>query len=284
MLRIMWVKSKWILLALFIAHPAQSREPDSPRGAPPGLPQTSLSVGLGAAHVPDYEGSDEYKLLPLLALNVENINGENTYIRFSGNLDSNIIEHPHWRFGPSAFYLSDYLNKDDSRFEKVEDDQVSRLAEAKNALQAGFNLGYDFSSDPQSQYLLEVTATHDVLRSNGSVVTPRFRTVRFLSGRLVFTGAVSASWASDRYMENRFGVTSGDALRSGLDVYNAEGGLKSFSAEMSVTRIVDRHWTATVFSRYQQMIGDAADSPIVGDRGDANSHLFGLVVSRSFLF
>ncbi len=75
-------------------------DPPASVGAPAGGPPEgwSFSLGLGAAAVPDYEGSEDYKAAPLPIARVQK--GYQYGLLFGTRISSNLIPHPNWRAGP----------------------------------------------------------------------------------------------------------------------------------------------------------------------------------------
>jgi outer membrane scaffolding protein for murein synthesis (MipA/OmpV family) len=72
-------------------------------------------------------------------------------------------------------------------------------------------------------------------------------------------------------MENIFGITSTQAGRSNLGyrVYEADAGIKEVGALLSLWHFLTRNVGITTRLGYAQLLGDAADSPIVDGQGDA---------------
>ena len=142
-------------------------ETPAPETAEPGT-KLSITVGLGAAFAPDYEGSDDYAFVPLWNLRLGNLYHPETFIQVTGpQLRSNLVPSDHWRFGVSGRYLPDY--------EDVDDDKVEDLEDVDDTLLFGVTLGYDFISGRQQDLALELDAQYDVLEGNGGVLTPRLR-------------------------------------------------------------------------------------------------------------
>jgi outer membrane protein len=60
----------------------------------------------------------------------------------------------------------------------------------------------------------------------------------------------------------------GDVSRSGLDQDNAD-------------RFLER-WSATALRAYTRLLGDAADSPVIEDRGNENQWFGGFMINYRF--
>jgi MipA family protein len=73
----------------------------------------------------------------------------------------------------------------------------------------------------------------------------------------------SVTWADTEYTKTYFGVSPAQASRSGFKAYSAKGGLKSGGAELSVNYALTKNWMVVVSASARQLLGDAADSPVV---------------------
>lgn len=60
----------------------------------------NVTLGAGAGAAPDYEGSDDYELVPLWNLRVANLYHPKTFVQVIGpRLRSNFLPSDHWRLG-----------------------------------------------------------------------------------------------------------------------------------------------------------------------------------------
>jgi MipA family protein len=268
------------LAGLSTVATAQSVDLSTPIEAP--VPETvatrpgfNLTLGLGAAFAPDYEGSDNSAIVPLWHLRLGNLYHPETFVQVVGPLlRSNFLPSDHWRFGVSGRFLPDYDN--------VDDDRVQDLKEVEDTGLLGVTLGYDLLSGPRTDLALELDAQYDVANDNGGILTPRFRWRQPWSERVTFETTLSTTWASEDYMSNRFGIDAGDAADSGLDTHDADEGFKSASISGSLTFRLTQGLSLTGVAAYTRLLGDAEDSPIVDDRGSENQALGGLLLNYTF--
>jgi MipA family protein len=249
-------------------------ETPAPETAEPGT-KLSVTLGLGAAFAPDYEGSDDAAFVPLWNLRLGNLYHPETFVSITGpQLRSNLVPSDHWRFGVSGRYLPDY--------EDVDDDKVQELRDVDKTILFGVTLGYDFVPGRQQDLALELDAQYDVAEGNGGILTPRLRWRHPLAQRLLFESTLQASWADEDYMENRFGISGGDAERSGLDSHDADEGFKNASVSGSLTYQLSQKLSLTGLAAFSRLLGDAEDSPIVDDQGSANQLLGGVLLNYTF--
>ncbi len=92
------------------------------------------TVGLGGGVAPDYEGSENYELVPLWNIRANDLYDPNTYVQVLGpKLNSNFLPHDNLRLGLSGQYVAE---RDD-----VEDDQVDSLRSTDDGFMLGVLLG-----------------------------------------------------------------------------------------------------------------------------------------------
>jgi outer membrane protein len=103
--------------------------------------------------------------------------------------------------------------------------------------------------------------------------------------RLSISVGPRLSWAANDYMDTYFSVSDSAAAASGgqLEAFQADGGLRS----VGVASIASYALTDQVFLlgnlRYDRLIGDAGDSPIV-KYGSKNQWFAGVGISRKLEF
>lgn len=92
---------------------------------------------------------------------------------------------------------------------------------------------------------------------------------RPIGNRLMVGAGPFIRYADDQYMESFYGITAVQADRSTryTDAYDAGGGFESAGFGVNAAFAVTDHWSVLGSAEYTQLLGDAADSPIVDDEG-----------------
>ena len=90
------------------------------------------------------------------------------------------------------------------------------------------------------------------------------------------------TWADGDYMSAYFGINRRNANKSGLKTFNADSGFKDVGITLPVTYSPWEHWSIMGAVAYKRLLGDAADSPVVDDEGDANQFIGGMVLIYRF--
>ena len=235
-----------------------------------GAPKKDWSIMLGGLTFlsPDYEGSDDVKVqgFPFFDVSWRN----RFFLNFQQGLGMNIIRNKNLTFGTSVGYYG------------------SREEEDNEALRGLGNIdggveGRVFVFVPvgpisfTSMYRRDLSGNHDgAILSVGALyfrpVTQKLRVN--LQGRL--------NYASEKFMNTYFDINHSQASRSKMTAYDADAGVKDISAFNILIYSLTRHWNVVSFMGFSRLLGDAANSPIVKERGTANQFRFGLGFSYRF--
>jgi outer membrane protein len=191
--------------------------------------------------------------------------------------DVNILNVPNWEFGPMISY----------RFgrEDVEDPIVNRLPGISGGLEVGAFAGYHHINTSGLPWRLRVgiSALGGVAGgATGGHITP-YASFWMPLSQIIFVGFGSGfSWSSESFMQQRFGVSSAASGSSGLPVFSANSGVRQVYAWPAVLIRLSEHWFGGAGAFYQRLTGDAADSPIVTQRGDPNQWTAGIAVGYAW--
>lgn len=243
---------------------------DAPAGSV--LDGDNVTIGLGPALLPSYEGSDSsvVTVAPLLRGRLAGFD----FASRGPGIGVDLIREPagskiNVQFGPVVS-----VNLD--RVSRIKDPVVRALGEKKVALQAGGYAGLAFNGllnpfDTIGAQVEVVTDVGDV--HNGTLITPSFSYATPLSTAFYAVLTVSATHISDNYAQTYFGVTAAGAAASGLPVFRAQEGWKDAGGSLGVAYDLSgdlRNGGLGLFARgsYAQLQNDAARSPIVSIRGD----------------
>jgi outer membrane scaffolding protein for murein synthesis (MipA/OmpV family) len=241
------------------------------------------TVGAGVAAVPDYEGSDDYRAVPVPLVAANDLYHPETFVIWRSNqIWSNLLPNDNLRVGPYLEYIPVRVNVKNNKVDDMKNNGDS-------VLMLGARFGYEAHlSGQRGEGNLQslgfyVTPRFDVLNNNGALVTfgPVY-TGAYNAGQWSVEARLEGTWASDDYMENAFGVTSADAQRTGFEKFTASADFKNLSTFVQTAYRLTDHWRLTGAVGYSRLFGDAKDSPIVDDVGSANQFLVGLGAAYKF--
>ena len=283
----MTLKTFWrgaaFVLPLLAASPALAQ--DSAEEGWPDDPN-SLTIGLGGAYIPSYEGSDDYILTPI-GLAFGKVAGFGFATRGTALYVDLIPDKPD---APVAFDFGPLANVRMDRANRIKDPRVRALGELDTAIELGAWAGlrkngvlhkYD-SIGVRVAWQKDVTDTHD-----SSVVTPAIEYSSPLSTRTLASFSLQAEHVGNGYARTYFSVTPAGALASGLPAYSADGGWKSWRATLLLGQALTgdlRNPKLSMFGGvgYSRLLGDFARSPIVRVAGDRDQYFATLGLAYTF--
>jgi outer membrane scaffolding protein for murein synthesis (MipA/OmpV family) len=263
------------LAACCLSTPALAQ---STGGAPLPSPQEiaakdSFTVGVGAALIPDYEGSDDYRIIPAGA-----VRGKVSGISFSTRgayLYVDLIPQS----GKLGFDAGPILGARFDNRRHTDDPVVKLMLKRKTAIEAGGFVGVSLRglTNPYDTLALHVDVLHDIGNAHKStLVSPNVEFSTPLSRRTYASASVGAEIVSNKFADYYFGVSPADRLATGnqLPLYNPGGGLKNWKASLLLNQSItgDLLGGFSIFGvgQYSRLVGDFKRSPIVSMRGNAN--------------
>lgn len=242
-------------------------------GQPPKEGDWDIQLGAVAMYQPDYEGSDDYEVspLPFLMVNYRDLVflrgpmlGVNA-LTFQGPTPRDKLQ-----MGPLVRYE---FGRDEG-----DNDDLRGMGDIDGAVELGAFITYDIGPWSTGLTLFrDVSDSHDGLTAKleaGHKLT--------LGPKLMLRTEISTTWADDNYTETFFGVTASQSARSGMRQFRPEGGFKNAGITVDLDYDVTEDWGVTARLGYERLLGDAADSPLVEDRGSADQFNTGLMVSYKF--
>lgn len=262
---------------------------------PVEIPTELNQAGAGVFAVPDFYGSKDYHAegAGFAHLNF----GNGMWLELLGpEIRLNIIPRDFAQDYPplQGLRLGPIVRWRPNRETDVHDDVVSRMERIPSATELGGFIAYHLplDSNPMHKFVFSGDMTwntnHVYGGSVGSVRASYFHPFRqgLMGMPLVGSVGLGLFMASDDFNDRYFGVDGPDRLAFGADQqglpYQARGGLSSVRLPFSLSARLDRHWTLTMAGRYERLLEDAADSPIVRKTGDENQWLIG--VSANYVF
>lgn len=233
-------------------------------------------IGLGMIALPDYEGSEDFQAVPLLAARAQY---ENYYFETRGlGFRVNVLNSDRIEAGPVFNYN---MGRDDD----VENNTIASLREIDDAAELGafVRVPYNDLFAPRDEFALDLSVTTDVSGTHdGTQFTFSPSYSYMFSPRFRLSTSVSTTYATDNYMETYFSVDADNVVRSGLTPFKATASFKDIGLGIMGNYQFDEKWGVIGLVRYTNLLGDASDSPIVNDEGDDNQFMLGTGVTYRF--
>jgi hypothetical protein len=272
-----------VAAATLFAHGATAQEL-----IPIQLPENRNLIGLGVFSVPDFYGSDKQQAAaaPLLHYNF-GVYGYPMYVQVIGpEIRLNVVPTNEWRAGPLIRFRA---RRDDD----VDNNVVSHMRPIPSASEIGAFVAYHLPLD--SNPLHKVVFTGDVTWNTTNVYDGATGNIRatyfhpfdsgFMGKPLLGSVGFGLFFASDHFNDRYFGIHGTDVAlypeRGGIP-YTAEGGVTSIKIPFSLSSQIDPQWLVTVGGRYEKLMNDAKDSPILERHGNENQWIIGAAASYLF--
>ena len=88
--------------------------------------------------------------------------------------------------------------------------------------------------------------------------------------------------SSAKYNRRFFGIEPGEVAASGLPAYRPGGGVRAYGATAGAHYPLSDRWGLYGFAGYDRLVGDAANSPLVQQRGSRDQASFGIALTHVF--
>lgn len=252
---------------------------------------SSLTIGVGGAYIPSYEGSDDYRAMPIAQARGKVhdfafwMRGPALYVDAIPNRDDTGLD---FQLGPMAYVRFDRTSR-----KQIKDNQVQALGTLNTAIELGGFVGIGKTGVITSAYdnlSARVAVAKDVNGAHGSyVITPAIEYFTPLSTTSFVGLAASAEYVGKKYGRYYFDIDAAGSAASGLPVYADAGngaGFKKLSLNLSGGKSLSgdlrKGWALFAVVGYSRLLGDYADSPIVAVAGSRNQWVGAAGVGYTF--
>lgn len=248
-----------------------------------------VTVAIGGAFLPSYEGSDDYNLTPGVLVRGK-VAGMPFFSRGT-NLHLDVVHNngkDGWDIG-----FGPVLNVRFNRTGRIKDDRVKALGKLDTAVEVGAWGGIAKTGVITSAYdnlSFRVSYMKDVAGAHKSyILTPAIEYATPLSETTLFGLSLSADYVGKGYGRYYYDIDLAGSQASGLGVYGAAGDEAGFAklnvgvvGAKSLSGDLRKGWALFAVGGYGRILGDYSDSPIVEDAGDRDQWLGGLGVAYTF--
>lgn len=233
-----------------------------------------VTIGGGGRYTPEYEGGRDmhFEARPYFDITWYDINGrERTFLNVDDGLGIYLLS-------TERFKLAPLLTVREGRRE-------SRSTDLRGLgnVDPGLQVGGLFEYQPHDCCTIFAKVRRDVGDEDGlfgdlgaDLTAPIAQRHWFVNFRLTTT------WADSKGVQPLFGITPAQSARSGLATYTPGSGMRNVTAEPALIYDFNGHWALAGRFTYERLVGDAADSPLVRTRGDANQYSYELQLMYHF--
>lgn len=207
--------------------------------------QDHVVLGVGVAATPNYQGSEDYRILPLPAIDIKEG-------WFFANLRNGVgiepINTENITIGASAVFVQGIRGKDLPA-------GIGKLSDAVGARV--------FTNIRAGGFVTTLGAVKVLGGTKGMIADASISYPFQISSRFMLTPTVGTTWADRKYNDRYFGVTAAESLASGLPQFTTGSGFKDISGTLTASyRLTDRI-TLSATGSVTSLLGDMKDSPIV---------------------
>ncbi|HYD37635.1 MAG TPA: MipA/OmpV family protein [Allosphingosinicella sp.] len=233
-----------------------------------GKPPRVVRIGLGAEIVPDHVGADGTRWSPMVNFDLKR---EGRLFEFEAPDESfgfGLIDVGSLEIGPA---LNLERSRKPSRF-PVPVEKVPTTIEAGAFVQL-----YLADSLRVRGELRRGLGGHDgwISQLSADFVARR-------GDDYVFSIGPRFTWADSEYQRAYFGVTPALSAASGLATFTPDSGARGIGAATSLTYQFSPKWGIQAYGRFERLIGDAGDSPLIRAFGSRSQISAGLALSYTF--
>lgn len=256
-----------ILLAL-AAVPARAQEPEQQQEQEQDVRPWRTRVALGPQLVPDFPGASDVAIRPYIG--VSRARGDDPF-KFTAADDTfgvAVLSGDRFSFGPSLGFEG----------KRSRSDTDDALPGVDFSVELGGFAQYQLSPAIR----LRVEARQGVSGHEGFVANLGADYVARDGDRWLFSLGPRVTLTDGKYQRAYFGVAPADAIVAGLDAFRPDGGVQAVGAAAGAIRQLTSRIGLMGYAKYDRLVSDAADSPVVRAFGSRNQFSGGIALTYTF--
>lgn len=231
----------------------------------------TVTIGVEARVMPKFEGADSSMLRPVPIFRIRRADKPDHFRSPRDGGSIALLDAGQFKLGPTVKF----------RFGRKESDDTANLrglGDVDWAFEAGA-----FAEYWPSDWLRTRLEVRQGFGGHHGVVSDVAADLVFaVTPQLTLSGGPRLTAGSAASVSPYFSITPAQAALSGLPVYDARGGLRSYGAGAQARYVFTPQWASHFFVEYERLAGDAANSPLVTQRGSRDQVQVGLGVTYSF--
>ena len=230
----------------------------------------TVTLGVEGRVLPRYEGSTSFMLAPVPLFNVRRAGTPRKFSSPREGVSLGLLDSRRFQAGPTVKVR---LPRKESS-----DNDLRGLGDVGWTLEAGAFVEYW----PTEWLRGRVELRQGIGGHRGLVSDLTADLVLPVTPQLTLSGGPRLTLASAAATGPYFSITPTQSAGSGLPVYDAGGGVRSFGAGAQARYEWSKAWATHLFVEYERLSGDAANSPLVTVRGTRDQVQVGLGATYSF--
>lgn len=226
-------------------------------------PDLVMTLRGGVQVSPAYFGSDDLEVGPNGAVRID-------YLRFPNGFEYGSGQTVGYRTGLGLRGAFRYIGERDLS----DHDEIEGLDDVDGSLEAGLGIGYE-----QRNYRLFADMRYGVIGHNAWAGEVGADGIAYPADGLTVTFGPRFAFGDDRWNDTYFGISDDELASSGLDAYDADGGLVSTGVALGARYLWNDRWGVEGQASYERLMNDAADLPIT-QAGSKDQYTFTVGITR----
>jgi outer membrane scaffolding protein for murein synthesis (MipA/OmpV family) len=216
-------------------------------------------IGFGAGYVPEYEGAQKRRAIPVLFGEYRNSNGF-----FISSMKGIGMEKQAGDIEVSAA-LSYRGGRRDNRSNSslFGSDDLKGMGDIPGSAIASLEASTLLAGNVKIHGSANLALNH---RDNGNSFKFGVSPLVYQTGSDQVGLDFSAEYADAKFNQTYFGVTAQQSQNSGYLPYNLKAGFNQLNASVAWNHVIDQHWSVRTMLGVTQLTGDVANSPIVKNK------------------
>jgi outer membrane scaffolding protein for murein synthesis (MipA/OmpV family) len=250
------------IIMLLSAPPALAQDAEEPREP------RRTRIGLGVQLVPSYPGSDSVSVRPLIDVARERGDEPFPFEAPDESFGFPIWQQNGWAVGPAIGFEG----------KRTGDDVGTQLPKVGFTVEAGGFVQYEVTPNLRAR----VEVRQGIGGHKGLIANVGADYVSRVRDDWLFSIGPRLTLADNDYQDAYFSLEPEDSAAAGLPAYSADGSVQSVGVMAGYLRQLTPRWGIYSYAKYDRLLGDAADSPIVREYGSRNQLSGGLALTYTF--
>jgi outer membrane scaffolding protein for murein synthesis (MipA/OmpV family) len=231
-----------------------------------------VTLGAGTEYGPSYEGATDQSFSFVPYFDIRRLGDPAEADEPDDNFDLALISWKGLEIGPVLGYRDGRSTSDDSA--------LAGLNEFDWNVDLGIYAQYWLVPD---RFRLRFEGRWGVGNNNGFLGDFYADYFQPVGPKLTLSAGPRLTLADSSYMQTNFGITPQESAANGsLPAFDIGGGLRSVGFLVAATYQFNDTTSLQFYDRYDRIVSDAADSPIVSQIGSPNQNSIGFILRRSF--
>ena len=236
-----------------------------------------INIGAGMLYAPSFMGSKDYQLFAFPSLSVSY--GNLFFASMREGIGYNIINSNGWRVGPIIKYH--FSRKEDGnnpfRIGGGKSTALQGLGDVEGTLEGG-----GFAEYRQKSLVYKIELRQGIGGHNGIIGDASVNysgTISLKGPPIIYAFGPRTAFADSDYINAYYGINQTQSANSGLNRYHAGSGLVSYGAGGFMLMPLYPKVSISLFGGYDRLGNEAADSPLIRQRGSANQFAAGFNIT-----